>query len=127
MVLLLVGSLIWVLMTIMNAGDESEVTAKALKYVTPINPNLDVAVFAIVESKRLFTEAELELFPINQLIKDKSGNYTVLPFDAPKELVMEIKTGNKPKIAPTAPAVPSPPATPTATARTATNSGAVTQ
>lgn len=95
MVLLLAGALIWVLITIMDPGDTTEVSTDALKYSVPINPNLDVAVFATVENKRLLTDAELENFPINRLVKDRSGNYTVIPYDTSKEEVEEIATGTR--------------------------------
>ena len=100
MILLLVGALIWVLMTIMEAGDESQVTTEALKYAVPINPNLDVAVFALVEKKRLLTESELETFPINRIIKDRSGSYSVIPFDTPKDEIEQLTTGSLPKSTP---------------------------
>lgn len=103
--LLMVGAIIWVLITIMDAGDESEATTEALKYATPINPNLEVSVFDTIESKRLLTEAELELFPINRLLKDRSGNYIVVPYDTPAEEIELLTTGTS---RPAATPVPTP-------------------
>lgn len=119
-ILLLVSALIWVLITIMEAGDESVVTAEAQKYATPINPNLDVAVFATVESKRSFSEAELETFSINRLVKDRSGNYIVIPLDTPKDTIEELTSGTQVRIAPSTP-------TPLTSSTTATGAGTINQ
>lgn len=101
MAMLLAAALIWVILTIMDPGDTTEVTSEAIKYSTPINPNLDVAVFTTIENKRLLTEAELEDFPINRVVKDRSGNYTVIPYDTPKEQVELLMTGDRPRSTPT--------------------------
>lgn len=114
MVLLLIGAVIWVIATIMSSDSESEVATKALKYATPINPNLDTVVFATVESKRSFTAEELEAFPINRLIKDRSGNYSVIPFDTPKEMVEQLTSGTS-TVQPAATPTPSPSPTPVST------------
>ena len=95
MTLLLVSALVWVLMTVVATTDDSEVTTKAIKYAVPINPNIDVTVFATVENKRYLSESELEAFPINQLIKDRSGDYFVVPFDTTKEQIELLKTTGK--------------------------------
>jgi len=120
MILLMVGAVIWVALTIMDAGDESDVTAKAIKYATPINPNLDVSVFETIEAKRLLTEEELNLFPINRVVKDRSGNYLVVPYDTPKDEIELITTGTRSTPAPTpqsAPKIASPSANSSASAR----------
>ncbi len=112
MVLLLVGALIWVMTTILRVEDSSEVTQQAIKFSTPINPNLETEVFTTVENKRYLPEAELEAFPINRLIKDRSGNYVVIPFDTPKEEVEALITGTTATPRPTVAPVISAPATP---------------
>lgn len=116
MALLLVCAIIWVLLTVMEAGDSSEVTALALKHATPLNPNLDVAVFGQLEQKRLFSESELESFPIFRLIKDRNGSYSVVPFDTPADELERLTSGTRTTApartpAPTATATPAPRAT----------------
>ena len=106
MILLMVGAVIWVALTIIDADDESDVTAKAIKYATPINPNLDVSVFDTVEAKRLLTEEELNLFPINRVVKDRSGNYVVVPYDTPKDQIELITTGTRSTPVPAAQSAP---------------------
>ena len=112
MVLLLVGALIWVMTTILRVEDSSEVTQKAIQHSTPLNPNLETDVFTTVENKRYLPEAELEAFPINRLIKDRSGNYVVIPFDTPKDEVEALITGTAPTPRPTVAPVISAPTTP---------------
>lgn len=115
MALLLVGAVIWVLVSLMGAKTETEVSTKAAALATPVNPNLDTAVFAILESKRLYTTEELEAFPINRLIKDRSGGYTVIPFDTPRAEVEALTTGTVSTPAPTPVTTPLPTVAPAAT------------
>lgn len=95
MSLLLVGTIIWVLLMIMKVEDTTEATTRANQLAVPLNPNLDKDVFSTVESKRLLTEEELESFPINRLLKDRSGNYVVIPFDTPKDEIERLSSSTQ--------------------------------
>lgn len=119
MALLLVSVLIWIFVSVMDAGDDTEVSSEAIKYAAPINPNLDVAVFDMIEQKRFFSDSELEDFPINRLIKDRSGNYQVIPYDTPKEEIQALTTGTSPTVRT---ATPAPARTASAAARPASSS-----
>lgn len=85
LILLFVCIVIWMLISIVQTEDTSNLTTTAKKYTAQLNPNLDQVTLEKVASKTYYSETDLQDFPIFILIEDKSGNFQVAPLGTTAE------------------------------------------
>lgn len=87
LLLLFVCVVVWMVASIAQSEDSSDLTKEAKKYTTEINPNLDQATLTLVSQKRHYDEADLANIPISILIETKDGQHKVVPISTtPEEL-----------------------------------------
>ena len=94
--LLLVVAVVWTLVSIFSAADESEITTRAAKVSAPLNTTFDESVFSSLESKPFYDDQQLTEFPINVLLQDRSGNFIVLPYDTAQEEIDRLTEASQP-------------------------------
>lgn len=79
LLLLFICVIVWMLISVVQTKDSSEITTSAQKYVTSINPNLDTTTMASLALKRVYSDEELSSFPIYVMLEDESGSFAVVP------------------------------------------------
>lgn len=94
LVLLFICVVVWMLLSISQTSDTSELSSTARKYTTELNPNLDLDTMKTVATKKHYDESELTNFPILIMVESKEGGYVVLPIDTPAEEISLIKNGS---------------------------------
>lgn len=74
----------WAVVSLFSTQGESKVDAQLLKLAQPLVINLDLEVLNSLESKRSFSDEELQDFPIYRLYTDpRSKEETVIRIDDP--------------------------------------------
>jgi len=85
-VLLFVCVIVWGVVSLFSAKQESKVDATVLLLAKPLNPTIDTEIFPKVQLKRSFSDTELANFPIYQLLtNEKSREEVVVLLGVTKE------------------------------------------
>lgn len=117
LILLFVVAVIWMIVSIVQVEDTSDLTKRAQKNTTQLNPNLDRTTLELVANKHYYSEEELTEFPIFVMIEDRDGNFQVVSIEDVAERLEELRSdasGGQTQQQPQASATPTPPAdTPT--------------
>lgn len=69
-ILLLVGVLLWIIVTVFSSNRDSQISAEAQQLATPLNPNLDVSVLDTLDAKTMYSDNQLSDFPIYVIVRD---------------------------------------------------------
>jgi hypothetical protein len=105
LILALVVALVWIIIGVYHAAVKTSIPANIQKLTTPLSPTLDTETLQGLSSRTLYTDQELQSFPINREIIDDKG------------VVQEVSTPV---------ATPTPAASGSATARNASGSATTT-
>jgi len=85
-VLLFVCIIVWGVVSLFAAKQESKVDQQLLELAKPLNPTIDTSHFSKMQLKRSFSDAELANFPIFQLLtNEKSREEVVVPLGVTKQ------------------------------------------
>ena len=85
-VLLFVLVIVWGIVTLFAAKQETKIDNQVLLLAKPLNPTIDTTQFAKMQLKRTFSDAELANFPIYQLLtNEKSREEVVVPLGVTKK------------------------------------------
>lgn len=114
LILLFVVAVVWMIVSIVQVEDTSDLTKRAQKNTTQLNPNLDRTTLELVANKHYYSEEELTNFPIFVLIEDKDGNFQVVSIEDVAERLEELRSDSA--TTPTQqPETPTPPSLPSTT------------
>lgn len=84
LVLLLVSLMIWTFISIAASQNKTTLSKELVTLAAPLNPSVDREVFATLQGKRFFSEAELTRFTIYRLLTAPDGrSQTAVPIDMP--------------------------------------------
>ncbi|NCN83094.1 MAG: hypothetical protein GW947_03955 [Candidatus Pacebacteria bacterium] len=89
-VLLFVLVIVWGIVTLFAAKQETKIDNQILLLAKPLNPTIDTSQFAKMQLKRSFSDAELANFPIYQLLtNEKTREEVVVPLGVTKKDLSE--------------------------------------
>ncbi len=89
-VLLFVVVIVWAIVTLFAAKQETKIDNEILQLAKPLNPVIDTAHFPKMQLKRSFSDTELANFPIYQLLtNEKSREEVVVPLGVTKKELSE--------------------------------------
>ncbi|MEX0895891.1 MAG: hypothetical protein WDZ94_03040 [Patescibacteria group bacterium] len=74
-ILLLVAVLLWIVVTVFSSHRSSQIEPDVKALAAPLNPNIDTTALDMLETKRVFSENELEDFPIFVIIRDDQAQF----------------------------------------------------
>lgn len=79
-ILLLVVSVAWIFLGIFTGQQSSSITPAQKKASAPLTPQLDETILEEIENKKVYSESELDTFPIYKIISINRGKeQTIVP------------------------------------------------
>ncbi len=90
LILLFVVAVVWMIVSIVQTEDMSELTATAQKHTAQLNPNLDRATLQLVSEKKEYKPEDLTSFPIFILMENREGDYLVVPIEEAAERLKQL-------------------------------------
>lgn len=93
LILLFVVAVVWMIVSIAQTEDNSDLTRRAQANTDALNPNLDRETLELVAAKHNYDTEELRDFPIFVLIEDKNGEFQVVDIHDVAERLEAINAG----------------------------------